>query len=241
MLFLFASIIDVIKIRIFEIMSTYNIENKKISSNTFIFPTFLLIIICIIKTYEINMGHNLSHLGVLPRDLDGLKGIILSPFIHGSTKHLFNNLIPLFFLTSALIHFYDHLGYKILLTIYIFSGILLWFIGRENFHIGASGIIYGLASFMFFSGVFRRNTQLLSFSLLITFLYGGMVWGIFPETVKPNVSWEGHLSGAIIGFISSIIYLKKGPQRKEYAWENEEDEEDQGNQGDVNYHYEIID
>jgi len=216
-------------------MSNYNIENKKISSNTFIFPTFLLIIICLVKSFEINSGYSLSYMGVFPRDIGGLKGIIFSPFIHGSTKHLFNNLIPLFFLSSALIHFYDNLGYKILLSIYIFSGIILWFIGRDNFHIGASGIIYGLAAFMFFSGVFRKNTQLLAFSLLITFLYGSMVWGIFPETVKPNVSWEGHLSGAIVGFISSIVYLKQGPQKKEYDWEDEGDEGDEGD-----YHYEII-
>ena len=133
----------------------------------------------------------------------------MAPFIHGSTKHLFNNLIPLFFLLSAMIHFYDKLSYIIYLIIHIGSGCILWIIGREVFHIGASGVIYGLASFMFFSGIFRRNTQLLAFSLLITFLYGSMVWGIFPETVKKGVSWEAHLSGSIMGFILSIIFIKK--------------------------------
>ena len=89
---------------------------------------------------------------------------------------------------------------------------------------------------MFFSGMLRKNTQLLAFSLLITFLYGSMVWGIFPETVKKGVSWEAHLSGAIIGLILSIIFLKKGPQRKKYEWGDEGDEGDE-----EGYIYHIVD
>tara|TARA_Y100001968_G_C19410334_1_gene745937 strand:- start:1102 stop:1749 length:648 start_codon:yes stop_codon:yes gene_type:complete len=214
-------------------MDNYDIENKKISSSSFIFPTFLLLIIATVKMLELKTGSNWAHFGVEPKNISGLKGIFFSPFIHGSIKHLFNNVIPLFFLLSAMIHFYDKLAYIIYIIIHIASGLLLWFIGREVFHIGASGIIYGLASFMFFSGIFRRNTQLLAFSLLITFLYGSMVWGIFPETVKQGVSWEGHLSGAIIGFILSILFLKKGPQKKKYDWEHEDDNE--------NYIYHIVD
>ena len=218
-------------------MGNYDIENKKISANTFIFPTFLLIIIAGVKMLELNTGANWVHLGVEPKNISGLKGILFSPFIHGSVKHLFNNVIPLFFLLSAMIHFYDKLAYIIYIIIHILSGCLLWFIGREVFHIGASGVIYGLASFMFFSGIFRRNTQLLAFSLLITFLYGSMVWGIFPETVKKGVSWEGHLSGAITGFILSILLLKKGPQKKEYDWGEDDDESDNNEK----YIYHIVD
>ena len=141
-----------------------------------------------------------------------------------------------------MIHFYDKLAYILYLLIHIGCGIILWFIGREVFHIGASGVVYGLASFMFFSGIFRRNTQLLAFSLLITFLYGSMVWGIFPETVKKGVSWEAHLSGAIIGLILSIIFIKKGPQRKKYEWENEGENKDEKEGGDESvYIYEIVD
>ena len=183
---------------------------------------------------ELKTGSNWAHLGVEPKNISGLKGVFLSPFIHGSVKHLFNNVLPLFFLLSAMIHFYDKLSYLIYIIIHITSGCLLWIIGREVFHIGASGVIYGLASFMFFSGIFRRNTQLLAFSLLITFLYGSMVWGIFPETVKKGVSWEGHLSGAIVGFILSIILLKKGPQKKKYEWDDEDNEDSE------NYIYHIV-
>jgi len=220
-------------------MDNYDIENKKISANTFIFPTFLLLIIATVKMIELKTGSNWAHFGVEPKNISGLKGVFLSPFIHGSTKHLFNNTIPLFFLLSALIHFYNRLAYVIYIIIHIASGCLLWLIGREVFHIGASGIIYGLASFMFFSGIFRRNTQLLAFSLLITFLYGSMVWGIFPETVKKGVSWEGHLSGAIVGFILSIVFLQKGPQKKKYDWEDEHD--DENNNNNENYIYHIVD
>ena len=215
-------------------MDNNDIENKKISYTVFVFPTIMLLIITIVKTIEIRTGLSLSYLGVEPKKIEGLIGVVCSPFIHGSIKHLFNNIVPLFFLLSAMIHFYDKLAYIIYILIHVFSGIILWIIGREVFHIGASGIVYGLASFMFFSGVFRRNTQLLAFSLLITFLYGSMGWGIFPETVKKGVSWEAHLSGAIVGLILSIILIKKGPQRKKYNWE--EDEEINDDEATYIYH-----
>ncbi len=224
-----------IKIRIFENMDNQDIENKKISINIFLFPSLLLIIISSVKIIELKYGIHFSHFGLYPKDIEGLKGIILSPFIHGSIKHLFNNIIPLFFLLSAMIHFYGKMAYFIYILIQIISGIILWFIGREVFHIGASGIVYGLASFMFFSGIFRRNTQLLAFSLLITFLYGSMVWGVFPETVKKGVSWEAHLSGTIVGTILSIIFLKKGPQRKKYEWD-----EDSNEDSNEDYIYHIV-
>ena len=212
-------------------MENYDLENKKISYNIFIFPLFVVITMAFVKMIEIKYGFSISSYGVFPKKLKSLSGVIFCPFIHGSTQHLFNNIIPLFFLLSAMIHFYDNLAYYIYVLIHILAGLLLWFIGREVYHIGASGVVYGLAAFMFFSGVFRRNIQLLSFSLLITFLYGSMVWGIFPETVKPGVSWEAHLSGAIIGFILSIIFIKKGPQKKKYEWDDDENEK---------YIYEII-
>ena len=218
-------------------MSEIDIENKKISPKTFFFPLCLCIIISLIKLVEIKSGVSFHTLGVYPGNFDKFYGLFLYPLIHSSTNHLFNNLIPLFFLTSALIHFFDRHGYLIFFTIYFFSGLLLFMIGREVYHIGASGIIYGLASFLFFSGIIRNNIQLLSFSLLIVFLYGSMVWGIFPGTVKPGVSWEGHLSGSIIGLIFSILLKNIGPQKKKYEWDYEDEDEDEG---ENEYHYEIV-
>ena len=224
-------------------MNNSDIENKKISYNTFVIPLIIVLLMSIIKMLEVNNGYNLSYLGVYPKNIKGISGILFSPFIHSSVKHLFNNIIPLFFLFSAMIHFYNSLAYIIYISIHIFSGVLLWFIGREVFHIGASGIVYGLASFMFFSGVIRKNIQLLSFSLLITFLYGSMVWGIFPETVKKGVSWEAHLSGTIIGIINSILFLNQGPQKKRYEWEEddeEDSEENENDEGNENYVYHVV-
>tara|TARA_Y100000994_G_scaffold227481_1_gene211105 strand:- start:7878 stop:8537 length:660 start_codon:yes stop_codon:yes gene_type:complete len=219
-------------------MDNQDIENKKISIDIFFFPALLIIIITSVKIIELKYEVFFGDFGVYPKNISGLKGIILSPFIHGSVKHLFNNSIPLFFLLSAMIHFYDKMAYIIYVLIHIISGLILWFIGREVFHIGASGIVYGLASFMFFSGILRRNTQLLAFSLLITFLYGSMVWGIFPETVKKGISWEAHLSGSIVGFFLSIIFLKKGPQRKKYDWDDDDNDDNDDND---EYIYHIID
>ena len=213
-------------------MQKYDLENKKITTSIFIFPLFMILLMASVKLFEIKSGLNFTIYGVFPRESKGLIGIFLCPFIHNTTQHLLNNLIPLFFLLSAMIHFYSKLSYLIYILIHFLSGLLLWFIGREAFHIGASGVLYGLVSFMFFSGIFSKNTQLLAFALLITFLYGSMVWGIFPETVKKGVSWEAHLSGSIMGFILSIIFIKKGPQRKKYDWEDEED---------IEYIYEVVD
>ena len=222
-------------------MENYDIENKKISANTFVFPICILLIITLVKTIELKTGSSFSFLGVFPKEIKGMPGILLSPFVHGSIKHLFNNIIPLFFLLSAMIHFYDKLAYLIYVIIHICTGLLLWFIGREVYHIGASGIVYGLASFMFFSGIFRKNTQLLAFSLLITFLYGSMVWGIFPETVKKGVSWEAHLSGALTGLFASLIFIKNGPQRKKYEWDEDDDINNEFHSNDDDYIYHIVD
>ena len=214
-------------------MESSNLENKKIVHTIFIFPLFLTFTMLLVRLFEQETGTSLNDLGVIPRKIHGLPGIILSPFIHSSGEHLFNNIITFFFLLSAMIHFYDKLSYLIYIIIHIGTGILLWFIGREASHIGASGVVHGLAAFLFFSGILRKNTQLMAFSLLITFLYGSMVWGIFPETVKRGVSWEAHLSGFIMGGIMSILFIHKGPQKKQYHWDEDDEEHEE-------YYYEIV-
>lgn len=120
----------------------------------------------------------------------------------------------------ALFYFYRPVAIKTLFWIYIMSGFWLWISGRPSFHIGASGIIYGLTAFLFFSGFFRREKKVSALSLLVIFLYGSMWWGIFP--VKEGVSWEGHLWGALAGLILAIIFRKQGPQKPKYQWEIDE-------------------
>lgn len=167
---------------------------------------------------------NYSRFGVYPRDLEGLKGVLFSPLIHGSIEHLGNNSLPILVLGTALLYFYRGLGVKVFLILYLLSGFLVWLSARESFHIGASGIIYALAAFLFMSGILRKAKNLVALSLLVAFLYGGLFWGIFP--VKERVSWEGHLWGAVSGFVLAWYYRKEGPQRKVYEWEEDDDEED---------------
>ena len=157
----------------------------------------------------------------------GVFGIFAHPLVHSSFKHLFANTIPFFFLSWCLFYFYRDIAPYIFFTIWIGCGLFTFLIGKPGWHIGASGIIYGLAFFLFFSGLLRKHVPLIAISLLITFLYGGLVWNMFPQFAKETTSWEGHLSGAITGTLCSIAFMKYGPQRPEpFADEEDIDEED---------------
>lgn len=196
-------------------------EKQKVLKSLF-FPIVFMAIIWFVKFFEIAMDIDLVKNGVLPRTLKGLQGIIFSPLIHSDWKHLFDNSIPLFILTFALFYFYRGISFTIFIFIYFISGMILWLIGRDAYHIGASGIIYGLASFLFLSGIIRRITNLMAISLLVVFLYGSLIWGLLPFDYQ--VSWEGHLSGAIVGIGLAILYRDQGPERPKPSWELEEEE-----------------
>ena len=205
---------------------------KKINLNPLNFPTILLTIIWLVKLFEIIFKHTLIEYGVLPRNFSGLKGIFLSPLIHSDINHLLSNSLPLFILCAIIFNFYMQIANKIFIYLYFISGLWLWCVGRESFHIGASGLIYSMASFLFFSGVFRKNTQLSAIALLVIFIYGGLFWGLFP--INQNTSWEGHLTGFIAGILVAYIYRNDGPKRKKYDWEIDEDLEI--NDDDLNHH-----
>jgi len=166
---------------------------------------------------------NYSSWGVFPRTLSGLKGVLFAPFIHGSTEHLFNNSFPILILGTALLYYYGRLGLKVFIIMYLLNGMLVWISARESFHIGASGIVYALSGFLFLSGLLRKEKKLIALSLLVTFMYGSLFWGIFP--VKEHISWESHFWGGVVGFVIAWYYRKEGPQRIKFDWENEEDEE----------------
>ncbi len=192
-----------------------------------IVPVVLLIIMWAIKLIEIGFDVKMSFLGVHPLHPEGLIGIITMPFVHGDINHLLANSGSFLILGTALFYFYREISYKVLIGIWILSGIWVWFGGRDSWHIGASGIVYGLSSFLFFSGLIRKNNQLAALALIVAFLYGSMVWGIFPDFFpKENISWEGHMGGFVAGLILTFYYRKLGPQRKKYTWEFEEDEEE---------------
>lgn len=196
---------------------------KKRFIHSLVFPAFFVFVVVMAKVIESGFDLDLTHLGIYPLKAKGLKGILLSPMVHADYRHLVDNCIPLFLLGVTLFYFYHTLGYKIFLLNYIMVGIWVWTGGRDAYHIGASGLVYGLASFLFFSGVIRKDIRLLAISLLVVFLYGSMIWGIFP--IFPQVSWESHMLGSISGFVLAIYYRKQGPKMKVYEWELEEEDE----------------
>ena len=197
-------------------------ENKKVL-NSLIFPFCFLTIIWLIKLIEYVFHLDFSDYGILPLQARGLIGIITATLIHASFSHLLANSAPLFLLSWGIFYFYREVAIKVSIMIYILTGLWVWIIARDAYHIGASGIIYGYASFLFCSGVLRRDGKLMAISMLIIFLYGGMVWGIFP--MKEQVSWESHLMGLIAGVVIAWFYRHQGPQSKKYEWEEEQDDE----------------
>ena len=205
---------------------------KKINLNPLKFPTLLLTIIWLVKLFELIFEHDFIIYGVLPRNFSGFRGIFLSPLIHSDINHLLRNSLPVFILCAIIFNFYKQIANKIFIYLYFISGLWLWCIGRESFHIGASGLIYSMASFLFFSGVFRKNTQLSAIALLVIFIYGGLFWGLFP--INQNISWEGHLTGFISGTLIAYVYRNDGPKRKKYDWEIDEDLEI--NDDDLNHY-----
>ena len=183
---------------------------------SFYYPIIALLVIWIVYVIEIKFGFNFNKYGIYPQTVKGLQGIVLSPFIHGSAGHLFNNSIPLFVMLGCLFYFYQKIALKVLIFGTVFTGLLTWSFARPAYHIGASGVVYFLISFVFFSGVFRKYYRLIALSLVIVFLYGSMIWYVFP--VEESISWEGHLAGFLVGLLFSIIFKNKGPQPEKFTY-----------------------
>ena len=196
---------------------------KHIGSHSLFISVALVVVLWLIKLTEFEYGFDFSGWGILPRNLNGLRGILFSPLIHGNFGHLAANTLPLLILTFSLFYFYRKFSYTIFILIYLFSGLFVWLGGRDAMHIGASGIIYGLAAFLFLSGVLSRNIGLLTISLIVALIYGGLFWGIFP--VKPEISWESHLWGAISGLALAALFRNPAPQVPEETEEEDEPEE----------------
>lgn len=188
-------------------------EQQKLLENrrrvSVLIPLLFVALLWIIEFLQWSSDLEMGRLGVSPRTFSGLKGILFSPLIHGGWAHLASNTIPLLVLGFMMIYFYHHIAYRVLLFIWLIDGLGIWLIGRESYHIGASGIVYGMASFLFFSGVLRKNRQLLALSLAIVFIYGSMIWGMFPYVT--DVSWEAHFVGFAAGVCFAFYYRQKGP------------------------------
>ncbi len=199
----------------------------KFSNSVLVAPLVAVLSIWTVYWIELRFQINLNDYGVRPRTFEGLRGVFFSPFIHGSLEHLYNNTIPLAILIASLFYFYKNLALKTLLLGILFSGLITWLIGRPSYHIGASGVIYFLASFIFFKGIFTKYYRLVALSLMVVFIYGSLLWYIFP--IKDGISWEGHLGGFVMGLVLAFLIKSAVPSPKKFAWEHDDynEEEDE--------------
>ena len=166
-------------------------------------------------------GLRLGRFGLRPGSIPGLVGVVTAPLLHGSFQHILSNTIPLLISLTATLYLYPASGIRVIPLIWIGSGALSWVIGRPSLHYGASGLIYGLLAYVFMSGILRHDLRSVAVSLLVGFLYGSMVWGVLP--IRPHMSWEMHLSGALIGALLALAYRKwdRIPLLR-YDWEDDD-------------------
>ncbi len=192
-----------------------------------VFPGLLVLLLWIIKLLEVGFHISLSEYGLLPQSLIGLRGILFSPLLHADWAHLSANSVPLFLLSAGLFYYYGKKALTIFVLCWLVTGVWVWiFAVGTGTHIGASGVVYALATFHFTGGVLRREPRMMAFSLLVVFLYGGLVWGVVPDFFpEKNISWESHLLGGLAGIVIAYAYRAEGPQRKIYHWDEDEENE----------------
>jgi len=196
-------------------------DDSKRLRRAFIVALSFTAVLWLIKLVEILVGLNLARYGVYPLRPGGLEGIFLGPLIHGSVSHVFANTAPLLVLGTALLYGYPRSAKIVLPVVYLGSGLGVWLFGRAAYHIGASGLTFGVMFFVFTIGVLRWEKRAIVLSMVVFFLYGSMIWGIFPH--DPAVSFESHLSGAVLGVVMAVLLRNHDPlpPQKKYSWEYE--------------------
>lgn len=191
-------------------------------------PLWLIAILWAIQLFQSLTGTDFGVYGVFPRESFGLRGILFSPLIHSGWPHLLSNTPPLFMLSAIVLFFYRRIAIQGFIMIYLLTGMAVWLFARDNaFHIGASGVVYGLVAFVFWNGIFRRNLKSIVLALIVVFYYGSMFMGILPNG-EANISWESHLLGALAGIFTSFWFknvIEKDEERPAYSWEQEPEEE----------------
>lgn len=175
----------------------------------------------LIRFADAALGLHLVRFGVHPGALDGLAGILFAPLIHGSWSHLFANTPALLVLGTTLLYGYPRAAGIAVTALYLGSGLGVWLFARDSYHIGASGLTHGMLFFIFTIGILRRDRAAIALSLLVFFLYGGMVWSVLPQ--QPGISFESHFFGAVTGVALAFLLRNRDPKRPErrYEWEDE--------------------
>ena len=198
-----------------------------------LFPMLFLLVMWMVFYFNGAYNLHLNQYGLRPLSLKGLTGILTMPLLHGDMGHIVSNSFPILILGTCLFYFYKDIAFTIFFTSYIACGVLVWLFAQSNHpdevHIGASGLVYALSGFLVVSGIIRKHKALFGVSLLITFLYGTIIWGVLPVEYQKaihylvndriNISWQGHLFGFASGIVLAVVYRKTGIQRPVYSWE----------------------
>jgi len=194
-------------------------------------------ILCLtyLMTTGLGLGQDPEPFGIHPRLLNGLPGIIFAPLVHNDFAHLISNAGPLLVLATSMLFLYPLSALRVLPAVYFGTGIVVWLFGRDSVHFGASGLVYGLVSYIFLAGVLRRDRRAVATSLVVCFMYGSLVWGVLP--LRSGISWETHLAAALIGVLLAIALRRLDvPPRLHYTWEGTADDDDEGDADDAATH-----
>jgi membrane associated rhomboid family serine protease len=172
----------------------------------------------LVLAFDWSLDLDLARFGIRPRDVVGLAGIVAGPLVHGDVWHLLANTVPLLVLGTTMLHLYPSASPRVLVAAYLGPGIAVWLFGRDAIHIGASGIAYTLFAYILIAGLLRRDRRAIAAALLVSFMYGTLVWGVLP--IDPRASWEAHLAGALIGAVCAVAFRNWDiPPRRRYSWE----------------------
>ena len=181
-------------------------ESKRLNES-FRLPLMLVVILWLVHLFQILIGSDFGYLGIYPREVFGLKGIFTAPLIHGDFSHLLSNSIPVFVLGTLIYYFYRRVATRSIIMMYLLTGLAVWLMARSVFHIGASGVVYAMVTFMLGNGLFRRSLKSVVLALIVLFFYSGMFVGVLPN--QEGISWESHLYGAFVGLFTSFYYKEE--------------------------------
>ncbi len=198
-------------------------DEKNILQKSILTGALFTLVLWWIKLCEHFFGWSLVSLGVYPLSLPDLTGIVFAPLIHGSWEHLISNTLPILILTSILWYGYPKSRLRVLILIWLLSGLAVWFLGRPSYHIGASGIAHGLFFYLFIGGILRRDKRSVALLMVAFYMYGGMIFTIFPQARE--ISFEYHFFGALSGALCAIVFRKVDPKPvvERYDWQDEDE------------------